>query len=239
LADRIRAAQGNAIVLLPLHITGLPDESVLRADRTQIKLTAAGGRVLHLDSRDDFRLLQEGPGNGESRAHPEIRMRQELYEQLKNQTVGLQIEYSLTLFRLSAANGLPALDGNQQFPAMGHCTTALDDEKDGLMLRCKVPGRKAGCIAVFLEHVPSGRRNPEEFFCGAEYSPYPLTIVPDMMGGGGLELPFRDLNGLAHYPVDGNQLPQSQVVVRSYLPVDHFTRRIVVPQIKLSDWEPE
>jgi len=31
--DRIRALQGTALVLLPLHVNGLPDDSVLRADR--------------------------------------------------------------------------------------------------------------------------------------------------------------------------------------------------------------
>ena len=66
-----------------------------------------------------------------------------------------------------------------------------------------------------------------------------MTIDPDMMGGGRVNLPFRDLNGLAHYPIDGSQLPQAQVVLQTYAPVDHFTRHLVISQIKLSDWEPE
>ncbi|HEY6250210.1 MAG TPA: hypothetical protein VI685_09620, partial [Candidatus Angelobacter sp.] len=237
--DRIRVSQGSAIVLLPLNISGLPDDSVLRADRTYLRLTTSEGKVVRLDSRDDFRLLHEGHSNGESRAHPEIRMKQELYEQLRNQTVALDIEYSLTLFRLSGAYALPALGGDGEFPEFGRCATTMDDEKDDVMLRCKIPGRYSGCISGFLEHIPSGRRNPELFFCSADYAPYPLTIVPDMMGGGRVGLPFRDLNGLAHYPVDGNQLPQSRVVLRAYNPVDHFTRHLVIPQIKLSDWEPQ
>ena len=195
--------------------------------------------ALWLDSRDDFRLLQEGKGNGESRAHPEIRMQQEQYQQLKNQMVRLEIDYSLTLLRLSGAKALPALGGKGELPELGSCTTGMDDEKDDVTLRCKIPGRHNGCLTVFLENVPSGRRNPEFFFCGFDYSPYPLTFNPDMMGGGRVGLPFRDLNGLAHYPVDGNQLPQSHVVLRAYNPVDHFSRRLVIPQIKLSDWEPE
>lgn len=237
--DRIRALQGNTIVLLPLSITGLPDDSVLRADRTQLRIVANNRKALSLDSRNDFQLFQEGPGDGKSHAHPEIRMKEEQFEQLKHQTVGLEIEYSLTLFRLSATHGVPALGGDQQFPGGAHCTTVVDSEEDDVVLRCVVPGRQAGCFSVFLEHVPSGRRNPEEFFCAADYAPYPMEILPDMMGGGRVGLPFRDLNGLAHYPVDGNQLPHSQVILRNYQPVDHFTRRLVIPQIKLSDWEPQ
>jgi len=59
------------------------------------------------------------------------------------------------------------------------------------------------------------------------------------MGRLGLDLHFRELNGLAHYPVDGNQLAQGQVVIRNYQPVEHFVWRLIIPQIKLSDWEPQ
>jgi hypothetical protein len=237
--DLIRSSQGNAVVLLPVRVSGLPDGSVLRADRAEFRLTASDGRVIRLDSRDDFRLRQEGHGNGEQQIHPEIRMKQEAYDRLKNQTVNLEIEYSLTLFRESGSNALPALGGDAEVPVMGRCTTSMDDEQDDVVVRCKVPGRQGRCVTAVLEHVPSGRRNPQAFSCNADYAPYPLTIDPDMMGGGRVSLPFRDLNGLAHYPVDGSQLPQSQVVLRSYQAVDHFSRRLVIPQIKLSDWEPE
>ncbi|HKD44661.1 MAG TPA: hypothetical protein VKD24_03310 [Candidatus Angelobacter sp.] len=44
---------------------------------------------------------------------------------------------------------------------------------------------------------------------------------------------------MAHYPVDGNQLAQGQVVIRNYQPVEHFVWRLIIPQIKLSDWEPQ
>ena len=238
LVDRIRALQGSALVLLPVHVTGLPDDSVLRADRAEVRVTTVEGRVLHLDSRDAFSVLKEGHSDGEGRVHPEIRMRQEQYDELKNQSVRLEVEYSLTLFRLFAAHGLPALGGDQQMPEIGRCTTTPDDEQDDVVFRCIVPGRHVDCKTVFLENVASGRRNPEQFFCRADYAPYPLSIDPDVMGREGVGLPFRDLNGMAHYPVDGNQLPQSQVVLRTYRPVEHFTRRLVIPQIKLSDWEP-
>ena len=57
------------------------------------------------------------------------------------------------------------------------------------------------------------------------------------MGRFGRNLPFRDPTGLAHYPVDGSQLAESQVVLRTYQPQDHFTRRLVIPEIRLKDWD--
>jgi hypothetical protein len=237
-SDQLRAAQGSAVVLLPLHITGLPDDSVLRADRAEMRITTAQGKVIHLDSRNVFWMLDEGHSEGDDHAHPQIRMKQEQYEQLKNQSVRLEIEYSLTLFRLYAAHALPALGGDQQMPGIGRCTTTMDDEQDDVVFRCIVPGKQSSCATVFLENVSGGKRNPHTFFCLADYAPYPLSFDPDVMGRVGLGLPFRDLTGLAHYPVDGNQLWQSQVVMRTYRPVEHFTRRLVIPEIKLSDWEP-
>jgi hypothetical protein len=55
----------------------------------------------------------------------------------------------------------------------------------------------------------------------------------------GTNLTFRDPSGLAKFPVDGSQLPQSHVVIRMYEPEDHFARSLVIPRIKLKDWEAE
>jgi len=53
----------------------------------------------------------------------------------------------------------------------------------------------------------------------------------------GANIPFRDASGLAKFPVDGPQLPQSHVVIRVYEPEDHLTRSLVIPPIRLKDWE--
>ena len=52
----------------------------------------------------------------------------------------------------------------------------------------------------------------------------------------GVNLPFREASGLARYLVDGSQLAESQVILRLYEPQDHFTRHLVIPDIRLSDW---
>jgi hypothetical protein len=59
------------------------------------------------------------------------------------------------------------------------------------------------------------------------------------MGRFGATLPFRDAAGLTHYPVDGERLPDSHVVLRAYEAADHFSRRLVVPEIRLKDWQAE
>jgi hypothetical protein len=61
--------------------------------------------------------------------------------------------------------------------------------------------------------------------------------LPDSVVRFGTNLPFRDPSGLAEFPVDGPQLPQSRVVIRVYEPEDHFTRSLTISGIRLEDWE--
>jgi hypothetical protein len=37
--------------------------------------------------------------------------------------------------------------------------------------------------------------------------------------------------------VDGGKLQDSKAVMRVYEAVDHFGRKLVIPEIRLSDWE--
>ena len=73
--------------------------------------------------------------------------------------------------------------------------------------------------------------------CHGDYSPYSGWYTGDNMAQFGANIPFRDSSGLAKFPVDGPQLPQSRVVIRVYEPEDHFTRSVTIPEIRLKDWE--
>jgi len=113
----------------------------------------------------------------------------------------------------------------------------MDDDGDDVQLRCIQAGGESNCVAFFLEHAPSGRQNPIRFGCWPNYSPYSAQYTPDSLTRFEGAVPFRDLSGLAKYPVDAAKLPESRVVLRIYQPQEHFTRRLVIPEIHLSDWE--
>jgi hypothetical protein len=55
----------------------------------------------------------------------------------------------------------------------------------------------------------------------------------------GLHLSFRDPQGLAKYPVDSLQLADARVVLKTYKPVAHFFRHLIISQIRPGDWEAE
>jgi len=89
----------------------------------------------------------------------------------------------------------------------------------------------------FLENPATGQRNPALRGCQPNYAPYVGQVVYDAVGRTGMNLPFRDPAGLAKYPVSGAQLKQARAVLRVYREQEHFTRRLVIPEVRFSDWE--
>ena len=176
------------------------------------------------------------PQNGETWIYQSIAFPRGLYGHIKSQRLRLQINYSLTLFE-GNSYAIPALGGDQVVPGLGRCTTKMDDDGDDINLRCIQAGQASSCASAFLEHVPSGQRNPTLFSCQPLYAPFLVQLVPDGLSRPGAGLRFHDLSGLTKYPVDAAQLPESRVVIRVYQAQDHFTRQLVIPGIRLSDWE--
>ena len=90
----------------------------------------------------------------------------------------------------------------------------------------------------FIEHAPSGLRNPETMACQGQYIPLNVSFERDAYRRAIIGLPFRDTAGLLHMPVDETKIQQSQVVMRFYEPVEHFTRHLVIQDVRLADWLP-
>lgn len=61
---------------------------------------------------------------------------------------------------------------------------------------------------------------------------FPARFMPPVVN-----LPFRDSAGLAHFPVEGSKLREARAVLQLYRAQDHFMRTVVIPEIRLVDWE--
>lgn len=252
-----------SIVYLPTHFIGLPDDGVVNVDRSQVRLLAADGKVLYTGGGDALLIRKEGhqgpvhftmgspdlrfvreiktndlsvPQDGEAWIYQGIAFPRGLYAHIKDQPLRLTIDYSLTLLQGNLST-IPALGAVQVLPDLGRCTTEMDDEGDDIQLHCMQAGHAPSCASAFLEHVPSGRKNPTAFSCSPNYAPFLVQFVPDGISRFGGEIRFHDLSGLAKYPVDVSELPKSRLVIRDYQAQDHFTRRLIIPEIRLSDWE--
>jgi len=227
-------------IFLPLRVTGLPPSAGLQSDRLAFRIAGADGRVIPAGSypQSSLRALQDPAGPREQTAYQALVVPSGVYQRVKDQTIRLELDYSLTLFRLTSSPALPAVNSDRHMPGIGWCATRINNSQTAVQLRCEQAGGKPTCVTALLEDSSTGRRNPERFACeGMDYGPFPAwDLMPDSLGRYGANLPFRDDAGLAHYPVDGSMLPQAQVVMHVYEPAAHFERHLVIPQIRLGDW---
>jgi hypothetical protein len=235
------ASTSANVVLLPIRVSGLAPESIVMNDRATTRLVARDGTTLFegrttvgIGYGDDFPVrTAEG---GEVRAHQRIVFPERVYELVRTQAVRMEIDYSLTLFQLEARNEMSAMNGDRRLTGLGWCRTKIDQDGDDIELGCIKTGGAPMCVGVTLENPTNGKQNPESHYCAPDYTPYTAHIYPDSTSRFGVGIEFRDLRGLAKFPVDGSQLADAQVILKSYLPAAHFTRRLVIPEIRLGDW---
>jgi hypothetical protein len=247
--EKARSAVGSnaPAAYLPLRISGLPAHSILFADRADIQISDLSGAILY---RGAAHLTIDGKGSMRD-AQLEVRKDQyagdkppiyqkvflpaKVYASVMNRPIRMVVNYSLTLFGLASTDSIAAIDGDRRVENIGWCATKVDDDGDSVVVSCLSTGEAQLCFTAYLQHEPSGHQNPENHVCHPWYSPHAAGGFPDVLSHFRGELPFMDRSGLAKYPVDGSQLAQSRVVLESYQVQDHFTRRLVIPSIRLSD----
>jgi hypothetical protein len=93
------------------------------------------------------------------------------------------------------------------------------------------------CATAVLENAVTGRQNPLRNFCDTAWLPDNAHYIPNALDYALFELPLRDPQGMAKYPVDNAQLARARVSVKTYKPIARFTRHLVIPEIRLGDWE--
>jgi hypothetical protein len=229
-------------VRLPLRVTGLPPDSALENDRAEVRLIDSNG---HLDrfKIDRWQVRREGANPTET-IYPTIPIPAAVYKRVKDQSVRLEMDSWLTLVQASSRQALPAFDGREYLAGVGLCSTTINDRETTVQLRCAQAGSPwhaaPVCFGFFLSYPAAGLENPHQFVCRTWIPFYPDDpLGPDPLWRNGANLNFRDPIGLAHYPVDGSKLRASQAVIQTYRAQDHFTRKLVIPDVHLSDWSAE
>ena len=229
------------MVLLPIRISGIAPEAMVMSDRAFIRLIGRNGATLYsgrttvnIGYGDDFPVRTSG--GGEVRLHQRITLPDRVYALLHAQSVHVEIDYSLTLFRVEAADSIAALNGDARFGAFGWCRTAVDADGDDIELGCTKTGSTPKCVTVTLENPNNGRWNPQTPYCEPSYAPLSPHFFPDAMSHFVADVKFHDLQQLASYPVDGSQLADARVRLKVYEPVAHFTRHLLIPELRLGDW---
>jgi hypothetical protein len=236
-ASMLDQNDGKFRVYLPFRITGLTPDSGVLADHAEVRLIETTGRMERLELAR-WNVRREGSGASMDLVYPQLEIPAALYQRIKGQPVRLEVDHWLTLVRLASSYALPALAGKQQVPSLGQCRTKVNDGETAITLSCLQAGDFPTCIALFLEHGPTGVRNPNFFSCRS-YSPSALNaIIPVSLSMSvAANLAFRDPRGLTNYPIDGSRLGESKAVIQVYRAQDHFSQMLVIPELRLEEWE--
>jgi hypothetical protein len=120
-------------------------------------------------------------------------------------------------------------------PGLGICETKMNETGTAVELSCKQAGNSTQCRSAFLEDTATSQHNPELYICEPDYSPSLERAEKTPVSSSGLILPFRDPAGLTRYPVQGPQLPKSNVMVTLYEPEDHFVRHLTIASVRLAE----
>jgi hypothetical protein len=214
---------------IPLTVSGLPADAWLNVDHVSASLMDATGSVVwktrielpSIDSSSPFNAIRGYDG-----CQP-LPMEDKDSDRLAN-TPGLraQFDYSLTLFGLDKSYAMPAASSGKEqvLPGIGRCSTRVGEHVD---LGCMTQHAPT-CAMAFLSDTPTGKRSPPVYSCNPNYDPWGFD--DGGAWGSGLSIPWRNLSD--------PQIKNWQLVLKTYKPLDHFTRQVTTPEIKLRDWLP-
>jgi hypothetical protein len=231
---------GKATLLIPVSVAGLPEGSIVAGDHYEMRVIDSQGVVRAQSQSLEYEGggLMAGTGDhGTALNYTTAVINMEDYLRLKDQKVRVELTYSLTLMQLADSYALPATNGNERLPGFGWCRTHLNQLGDSIVLNCIQAGPRPDCYSQTLENTRGGRRDSTVWKCSSrDYSPYFVRSFPDSVVRFGDSLPFRDPMSNVPFEVDAADIGQTQVVVRNYRTLDHFTRTVTTPERLSSQW---
>jgi hypothetical protein len=208
---------------VPLRSAGLGEGQMLAADRMSVRVTRPGGTAIYIEDERGSRFILEAENPG----HELIWVPEDIYNRLKNLPVTLEIDYSLTVLQAGPARAIPATGGDRWIEDVGRCATRTTAGGAEVELGCLAPDNMP-CAAFSLEYNGTGQGSARGSGCRSGYAPYFARINGDSISRFARE-----------FPSIGSELKDAQVVIRAYHPQAHFTRQVVIPNTRLSEWRPE
>jgi hypothetical protein len=228
-------ARDEVRLLLPISVTGLPMDSVLKTDLAHVVFADASGKPLSSTDGGAIEIRREGAEGGPATYNQAAKIPAPVYQENKDRQVRAEMTYSMTLFKLRTSYSMPAVGGGRVMEGWGHCESKINGAGTAVDVRCLQMGKGPTCATVFLEDTKDGSRNRPNTTCFPNYSPYIDRPIPDAVSHFRLGLPFRDPMGQMQYAVDGSKVDEAQIVIRVYEPADHFTRVIASPTVAMKD----
>jgi len=209
-------------VWAPLRVSGVSEGQMLINDTAIVSMILPGGEAIDLGPHG-----MPIPPDVQRPFHFLIFIPEDIYSRLKDQRVGVQIDYSLTLLRANSAQAIPASGGDRWMDDVGRCSTRTNAGQSQVELGCLAAGNMP-CFTLSLEYAGMIDGPVQGAGCRSGYAPYFGRVNGDSISRFARDFPFV-----------GSQLKDARVVIKAYRPEAHFTRQVVIPDVRLSDWRPE
>ena len=235
---------------LPLRISQLPSDGIVFADAVLVRLLGNDGTVRYQGVGNCLKnpyaagttcLPSELAGSPATPTYAiplqVIMIPTPVYEALKTRPLRIEIDYFLTQFTGRTAISLRTHQAPQLTAGMGLCRTGIDGDGDEVILTCVSAHTPPSCISLALEDPGTGLSNPPTHQCGFDYAPYVRGAFEDPLVRFRIALPFTDVSHTIRFPIDAARIQEARLVIRTYAPVAHFRRTVVIPVSRLSDWE--
>jgi hypothetical protein len=224
---RASRATNDPYVWAPLRVSGVSEGQMLTNDGAVGRLIGPGATMIDL-GRSGMPI----PWDLRGPFHYLIFIPKDIYNRLKDVPVGLEIDYSLTLRQANPAQAIPAAGGDQWIEDVGRCAVRTSAAGAQVELGCLTPGNPP-CVTLSLESNGASQGATQGSGCASDYAPYFGRVNGDSISRFFREFPFPGSQ------LAGSELKDARVFVKAYRLVAHFTRQVVIPNIRLSDWRPE
>lgn len=230
----------GALILFELSVNGLPRNSILLEDHYVVRILDAAGKTLYEGSSpatgapapEAGLLLREGDEeSGPVLAEQALAISPHDAMHTTGQLVRAEIDYSLTLFRFVAEDWMADVANDQRLAGFARCTTRLEKSGEVVAMSCLSTHPWSACITEFHVDKDTGQKRwPSSDCYPVDYAPFAGGLWGDAyfrIGWFGLG---QRLSISGRRPGDGSRAAN---LVGTYLPRDHFTRHIVIPQFRL------
>ncbi len=204
-------------LFVPMRETGVAEGQILVVDRMSPRITMPGDAKTNLGDNLASPFI-------ENLGYELVWAPKDIYDRLKDQPVTLEIDYSLTLLQAGRAQSIAAEGADRWIEGVGRCATRASAGGTEVELGCLAPGNMP-CVTFSLEYHGTSGKPAQGPGCRSDYAPYVGHVNGD------------SISRLAReFASTGSRVKDEQVMITAYRPEAHFTRQVVIPNTRLSDW---
>jgi hypothetical protein len=188
-----------------------------------------------------FRLDEGARDTGNGQTQQTINIPVEIYARVRNEPVRIEIDYALTLVTLERIYTLPVTDVPRYIDTLGWCVTRARYPSTSVSLRCFSLNKPPMCIQAGQDLGPEEFRRMGLYTdCRPNYAPVGVSLFPGVLHrlGNSAMIVEHSASSAGWRPHESPADPTGPVTVRTFAPQAHFTRTVVIPNVRLADLEP-